>query len=63
MKQITIRLNEDNISFIRSIQEESDIQSLSLNQILNTIITAKRKERNFENTTSEDNQFIEVLEL
>ena len=58
MKQLSIRLNKENLEFVTELKEKSQIENLSLNQVLNTIITEKRKERNSEKQGSEELQLL-----
>ena len=58
MKQLSIRLNKENLEFVTELKEKSQIENLSLNQVLNTIITEKRKERNSEKQGSEEPQLL-----
>jgi len=49
MKQITIRLSEENFRYVTDLKENSTIKNLSLNQILNHLVRISRKEQNNEN--------------
>ena len=49
MKQITIRLDEENFRYVTDLKENSLIKNLSLNQILNHLVRISRKEQNNEN--------------
>ena len=62
MKQLSIRLNKENLEFVTELKDKSLIENLSLNQVLNTIITEKRKERNLEKQGSQEHQLPGVLE-
>ena len=53
MKQVSVRLNKENLEFVTELKENSLIENLSLNQVLNSIITEKRIERKNENKGSE----------
>lgn len=53
MKQVSVRLNKENLEFVTELKENSLIENLSLNQVLNSIITEKRIERNSENKGSQ----------
>lgn len=55
-KQLTIRVNNDNYTFLREIQTNSAIIRLSINQILNTILTEYQRGANFLFSPSETNQ-------
>jgi len=62
MKQLSIRLNKENLDFVTELKDKSLIENLSLNQVLNTIITEKRKERNFEKQGSEEAKLLGNIE-
>ncbi len=53
MKQVSVRLNKENLEFVTELKENSLIENLSLNQVLNSIITEKRIELKNENKGSE----------
>ena len=55
MKQVSVRLNRENLEFVTEIKENSLIENLSLNQVLNSIITEKRLQANLENKGSKKN--------
>lgn len=61
MKQLSIRLNKENLEFITELKDKSLIENLSLNQVLNSIITQKRIERNSEKQGSEEPQLVDSL--
>lgn len=61
-KQLSIRLNKENLEFVTELKDKSLIENLSLNQVLNTIITEKRKERNLEKQGSEEPQLLGNIE-
>ena len=61
LKQLSIRLNKENLEFITEIKDKSLIENLSLNQVLNSIITEKRRERNLEKQGSEEAQPVDSL--
>ena len=61
IKQVTVRLNKENYVFITKIKETSNIENFSLNQIINSIITEKRIERNLDNSGIKNNLLKGVL--
>ncbi len=61
MKQVSVRLNKENLEFVTELKENSLIENLSLNQVLNSIITEKRIEQINENKGSKKHLQKDVL--